>query len=149
MPVWVQWVSFGIAVIGAISGLYALWLNHKRTKITLNHEKERQEEKKKASFKISITKQPGRTRMQDKFILTNTGQAIANNVSVEFYSDRRGTDGKQKVNPLIAEVPKTINPGQEVNIIMLLHAGAMPPFEVRIYWDDEFEQGNIKTEILN
>lgn len=150
MPIWAQWVSFTIAIIGAISGLYALWLNYKRTKIQINREKERLENKKKAIFKISRTKQQGSKSMQDRFLLANIGEAAAYNVSIEFHSWNRMKTEKRKVNPILFnEIPENINAGQELNLLMIISKDTSPPFEVKIYWDDDNKQGNEKTEILN
>jgi|SRR5690625_205320 len=142
MPIWVQWVSFALAIVGSISGVYALILNHQRTSITKRKEKERLEAKKKANFIVERTKQMGSRRLQDHFLLHNNGQAEARNVKVEFYNyDREGK--RKKADPLGGDpVPSKINPQQTVNMLMILDAYNIPPFEIIITWDDDFKSGN-------
>jgi hypothetical protein len=150
LPTWIQWVSFALSVVGSISGIYALILNHQRTTITKRKEKERLEAKKKAKFSIERTKEMGSKRMQDKFILRNIGEAEARNVKVEFYNyDRMGDGSKRQVNLLMDEIPSTINAGHTIKALMIIAGNTAPPWEVVISWDDDFKEGNVIEITLN
>lgn len=149
LPTWIQWVSFALSVVGSISGIWALVLNHQRTAITKRKEKERLEAKKKAKFSIERTKEMGSKRLQDYFIIRNNGEAEARNVKLEFYNnDREGN--KRQIDPLGGEkVPSTIIAGHKVKILMLIHMDNSPPYEVVITWDDDFKSGNVIETTLN
>jgi len=150
MPIWVQWISFALAVIGSISGIWALVLNQQRTTITKRKEKERLESKKKAKLSVERTKEMGSKRMQDKFILRNIGEAEARNVKVEFYNyDRRGDGSKKQINILLDEIPSTINAGHTVKTLMMIAGNTAPPYEIVITWDDDFKNGNVIETTLN
>lgn len=150
MPTWVQWVSFSLAVIGSLSGLWALVLNHQRTSILKRKEKERLEAKKKAKFHIDRTKEMGSRRGQDKFIITNVGEAEVKNVNVEFYNyDRFGDGSKKKTNVLMNKIPSNIISGQSIKENMLLSKDSSPPWELVIHWDDDFKEGNSVEITLN
>ncbi|MEG8975385.1 hypothetical protein U8Y98_01565 [Priestia megaterium] len=150
MPTWVQWISFVLSVVGSASGIYALILNHQRTTITKRKEKERLDSKKKAKFSIDRTKEMGSKRMQDKFVLSNTGEAEARNVKVEFYNyDRRGDGSKKQVNALMDAIPTTINSGHTVKALMMIAAHTAPPWDVVITWEDDFQNENKLETTLN
>lgn len=143
MPTWVQWVSFGMAAVGSIFGVWAFILNFQRTTIIKRKENERLEAKKKAKFSVDRTKEMGSKRMQDKFILQNVGESEARNVVVEFYNyDRRGDGSKRKINVLMDNVPLIINAGQTVKSLMMIAGNTAPPYEIVISWDDDFKNGN-------
>ncbi|MCQ6277318.1 hypothetical protein JMM81_20810 [Bacillus sp. V3B] len=150
MPTWVQWISFGLAIVGSMTGIWALVLNHQRTTIAKRKEKERLESKKKAKFSVDRIKEMGSKSMQDKFILQNVGEAEARNVQVEFYNyDRKGDGSKRKVNLLMDNVPSKINAGQTVKTLMMIAGSTAPPFEIVITWDDDFQDGNQFETTLN
>lgn len=150
MPTWVQWISFGMAAIGSIFGVWAFILNYQRTTIVKRKENERLEGKKKAKFSVDRSKEMGSKRMQDKFILENVGEAEARNVQVEFYNyDRRGDGSKRKINLLMDNVPPKINAGQTVKTLMMIHMDTAPPYEIAISWDDDFKSGNKIETTLN
>ena len=149
MPLWVQWVSFALAIIGSASGLFALYLNHERTTIARRKENERLEAKKKAVFTVNRTKQVGSKRMQDRFLLNNNGQAEARNIEVHFYNYDWNKD-RREINPLGGEkVPSKINPGHTINMQMVIYKGTAPPYEIVITWDDDFQSGNRLETTLN
>ncbi|MDE4086185.1 hypothetical protein PO902_14150 [Planococcus maritimus] len=149
MPIWVQWVSFLIAIVGASSGLYALFLNHQRTTIVVRAEKERLEKKNKAKFSISRIKAQGSKRLQDKFVLQNVGEAEARNIKVDFFNTNRLGDGsKRKISLLMEDVPSRMNAGQTNEFLMGIHGGTAPPWEIVITWDDDFKEGNILETTL-
>lgn len=145
MPIWVQWVSFALAVVGSISGLYALYLNHERTSIARRQEDERLEAKKKATFNVERKKEAGSKRMQDRFLLHNNGQAEARNVDVRFYAyDSKGN--RKRIDPLGGgKVAKNINAGHTVNKLMV----TAQTLEIEITWDDDFKNGNKLDTTLN
>ncbi|WEA43815.1 hypothetical protein [Priestia aryabhattai] len=148
MPTWVQWVSFALSIVGSISGIYALVLNHQRTTITKRKETERLEAKKKAKFSVDRTKEMGSTKMQHIFLLQNIGEAEARNVKVEFYNyDRDGN--KQEINPLADSIPSRINSGQTVKTLLLLFVDMAPPFEIVVTWEDDFQNENKLETTLN
>lgn len=150
LPIWVQWVTFALSVVGSISGIYALILNHQRTVITRRNESERLQAKKQANFKVDRTKEQGSKRLQDKFILENVGQAEARNVKVEFYNyDRKGDGSKRKIQPLGDKVPTRINAGQRSKLLMMIAGNTTLPYEIVITWDDDFKSGNKLETTLN
>lgn len=149
MPTWVQWVSFGLACIGSIFGVWAFILNYQRTAIIKRNEKERLEKKKKAKFSIDRIKEMGSKQMQDKFVISNIGEADARNVEVKFLNTDRGSTEKKEVNPLNENVPSKIVAGQTVKVLMSIYMGNTPPYDVIITWDDDFEAGNKIEFILN
>ncbi|WP_225230575.1 hypothetical protein [Cytobacillus stercorigallinarum] len=150
LPVWTQWISLGLAILGSITGIWALVLNQQRTTITKRIEKERLEAKKKASFQVERTKQMGSKQMQDRLLLHNIGQAEARELKVEFYNyDRFNKGEKRKINPLIDRIPSKINAGQTVNILLSIAGNTAPPYEIIITWDDDFKKGNKLETTLN
>jgi hypothetical protein len=150
MPTYIQWISFGLAVVGSITGLWALILNQQRTAILRRKEKERLEAKKKAKLKVYRTKEMGSKRMQDKFIVHNIGEAEARNVNVEFYNYDRFDDGsKRKTNVLMDKIPSTIPAGYEIKALMIIAGNSSPPWEIVISWDDDFREENTVETTLN
>lgn len=149
MPVWVQWVSFVLAVVGSLSGLIALYLNFQRTTITKRIEKERLETKKKAKFRMDRAKEMLGRGMQDYFHLRNFGENEARNVKVKFYKENKDKDDRREVFPLYSEIPSAINSGQTAKAILVLQGGRNVPFEVVITWEDDFKSENELKEILN
>ncbi|MEK4406673.1 hypothetical protein MKZ26_20115 [Sporosarcina sp. FSL K6-6792] len=150
MPTWIQWVSFGLAIVGSITGIWALVLNHQRTTILRRKEKERLESKKKAKFQVDRTKEMGSKRMQDKFIIRNIGEAEARNVIIEFYNyDRFGDGSKIKSNVLSDKIPSTILAGHTIKSLMIIAGNSSPPWEIVISWDDDFKEGNVIETTLN
>ncbi|WP_400244979.1 hypothetical protein AB3U99_01235 [Niallia sp. JL1B1071] len=150
MPVWTQWISLGLAILGSITGIWALVLNQQRTTITKRVEKERLEAKKKAIFQVERTKQMGSRQMQDRFLLHNIGQSEARAVQVEFYNYNRFNKGeKRKINPIIDKIPSKINGGQTVNILLSIAGNTTLPYEIIITWDDNFKNGNKLETTLN
>ncbi|MFE4522008.1 hypothetical protein ACFRCQ_07595 [Cytobacillus firmus] len=149
MPTWVQWVSFGLALLGSITGIWALVLNQQRTTIMKRKEKERLEAKKKAKFTVDRTKEMGSKKLQDKFVLQNIGEAEARNVEIEFYNyDRDGN--KHLIDPLAGgKIPSKINAGQTVKTLMAIYMGTAPPYEIVITWDDDYKNGNKLETTLN
>ncbi|PRS16535.1 hypothetical protein C6W27_09035 [Bacillus paralicheniformis] len=150
MPNWVQWISFGLSIIGSVFGVWAFILNYQRTAIIKRKEKERLDDKKKASFTIDRTQDIGRRNMLDKFVLHNNGQAEARNVQVEIYNyDRKGDGSKRKIQPLQEKVPTKINANQEVRILISIAGNTALPWEVVVTWDDDYQEGNKIEATLN
>jgi hypothetical protein len=148
LPIWMQWVSFVLSLVGSASGIYALILNHQRTTITKRKEKERLEAKKKAKFSVDRTQEMGSKRIQNIFSLQNIGEAEARNVKVKFYNyDRDGN--KQEINPLANSLPSKINSGQTVKTLLVLFVDMAPPFEIVVTWDDDFQNENKLETTLN
>ncbi len=145
-----QWVSFALSLVGSISGIYALFLNHQRTTITKRKEKERLEAKKKAKFSIERTKEIGSKRMQDKFVLSNIGEAEARNVKVIFYNyDRHGDGSRRQIKILMDTIPSTINSGHTVKALMMIAGNTAPPWDIVITWDDDFQSEHKIETTLN
>lgn len=150
MPTWVQWVSFGMAAVGSIFGVWAFILNYQRTTIVKRREKERLESRKKARFSVDRMKEMGTKNMQDKFVLKNIGESEARNVEVEFFNyERRGEKLRQKINPLMDDIPEKINSDQMIKALMIITGSTAPPFEIIITWDDDFSDGNKIDLIIN
>ncbi|QHT45571.1 hypothetical protein M662_03260 [Bacillus sp. SB49] len=157
MPVWMQVISFILSIVGTVFGGYALVLNHQRTKITKTKENERLTNKRKASFAISRDKEIRVKRDRDVFILKNTGEAEARNLTISFYihsekgkSINSSTPENEKtlVNVLLHKIPDKINSNQVTKTTMIMHAGQAPPFEVVLKWEDDHSSKNELKEIL-
>lgn len=144
MPVWVQWISFSLAIVGSISGIYALYLNYQRTVIVKRKENERLESKKKAKFKIERVLERDGKGSHSVLYLQNFGESGAKNVKVKFY---KGND--QEVFPLYSPLPTTINAGQKARAVLGLHKSVNVPFEVLITWDDDYKVENELKETLS
>jgi hypothetical protein len=149
MPVWIQWVTFSLAIISLLMSSYALKLNHDRTSIIKRKEKERLEKRKKAKFSIERTKQMGSKRLQDIFVLTNEGESEARNVNVTLFNKDRDNGETKECKVLMDRVPELILSGQAVKVLMAIHGGTAGPWEVVIKWDDDFEDNREHRVILN
>lgn len=149
MPVWVQWVSFALAVVGSLSGLFALYLNFQRTTITKRVERERLEAKKKAKFRIEHGREVFGSGQEKVFYLHNFGENDAKNVVVKFYKEDENRVIKREVSPLYSKIPETINSGQKVKSVMGVDGKMNFPFTVVITWDDDFTNENELEEILS
>jgi hypothetical protein len=151
MPIWVQWVSLALAVVGSITGIYALILNHQRTTIIKRKEKERLEAKKKAKLIIQQTSDMSEKKIRRNFIvIRNDGQADARNVSLQFYKVNDQSGKRQRIVPLLGEIiPSRIAETQELKVQYFYTKDKVPlPWELEITWDDDFNSGNkIETTI--
>jgi hypothetical protein len=122
---------------------YALYLNWRRTSITIREDKEKQLEKKKEKIRVERTKQMGGTKLKDVLVIKNKGKAPAKNISIRF-ENRQG-----ETNPIFSEVPSTLSGGDSVSVDMIIHKGTAPPYNVTITWDDEYKIGNIYETLVN
>jgi len=150
LPIWTQWISLVLAIVGSITGVWALVLNQQRTNRTKRQETERLEAKKKASFQVERIKEMGSKRMQDKFVLSNMGEATAKNVEVKFFNDNLLSGmKKQSIQPLMDRIPTTINSKQEIKCQLLIANNTTLPYEIIITWDDDFKENNKLKTTLN
>ncbi|MQR86401.1 hypothetical protein GFV16_10800 [Bacillus megaterium] len=144
MPTWVQWVSFILSLVGSISGVYALVLNHQRTTITKRQEKERIDSKKKAKFSVELISEVDEILTMRRFlILKNNGQADARNVKVkvDFYH-RPPNVSDEEVQILRGYIPQKINADQIIKSALELRLDILPPFLINVTWEDDFQNEN-------
>jgi hypothetical protein len=135
MPTWIQYISFALAVIGSFAGIYALILNHQRTTIVKQNEKERLESMKKAIIRVERTKEKTGKVPDDLLILRNTGQAVAKNISVR-------ASNNVNVNDVFNPFPKQIYSGDSKAVEFFIYGDTPIPFDLIITWDDDFQKNN-------
>lgn len=117
---------------------YALLLNRKRTKIIIEQDKERKQEKNKASLSIERIKEDGRKSPQHYLVVKNTGKATARNIQMKI-ENKTGV-----INPLLESVVTEIHGGDSVKYLFLLHGGTSLPYTITLKWEDKNQTENEK-----
>lgn len=149
MPTWIQWVTFALGLIGSVSGLYALYLNHERTKIAKRKEKERLESKKKANLIIRREKVMGSTKLKDVLVISNNGSATAENITLRFITTNPRMKGTEVFPLYNEEIPTSLRTGEERQMNLLIHGGCPVPFEVTVTWSDDYKSDNTYVTLIS
>src|SRR5699024_12637566 len=91
----------------------------------------------------------GSKRMQDKFVLSNMGEATAKNVEVKFFNDNLLSGmKKQSIKPLMDRIPTKINSKKEIKCKLLINNNTQMPNEFIITCVNYYKMNyNIKNTI--
>lgn len=141
MPEWIQWITFGLSVMGSLFGVWSFVLNRKNIKINLQKEKERLADKKKANMRININMDYSSKPI---LIISNEGIASANNIKVNFKNKKSG-----EIHPYIGNIPNSIPGKNKIKLGLILHNGTSLPWDVDLTWDDEHEIGRTYSTIIS
>ncbi|MGG3573252.1 hypothetical protein ABES80_12320 [Bacillus gobiensis] len=147
MPVWVQWMTFVIAIIGACTGLCSLYFNFKNTRIAMTKENERIEKKNKANVIVEKTYElSSKGRKKDMLAFSNTGEAVAEDITLEIYAVNNSLVDIEKY---IGIYPTKLNPSETFKIQFVFDMLTPPPWKITITWKDDYQENNTYETTLS
>lgn len=78
------------------------------------------------------------TRTSTRLYIVNSGQAEARNIRVEMDGQPLAQHSAAVSND---QMPQYVGPNSEISCLLAVTLGVSPPFDVKITWDDEYDEG--------